>query len=131
MGPQMPYQMTPDGEIDREGRMAMRQLSDIVDYSQQLAQMLQDETQLEAWVQAKLTKAFESFGLSLLDETSNAPPLYNQWLSSPEKSTKEYRTKVRCALSAFIGGTRVSPQRWTNYMHAGICMRSLEYPAGK
>ena len=57
MGPQMPYQMTPDGEIDREGRMAMRQLSDIVDYSQQLAQMLQDETQLEAWVQAKLTKA--------------------------------------------------------------------------
>lgn len=81
--------------------------------------------------QAKLTKAFESFGLSLLDETSNAPPLYNQWLSSPEKSTKEYRTKVRCALSAFIGGTRVSPQRWTNYMHAGICMRSLEYPAEK
>ena len=57
MGPQMPYQMTPDGEIDREGRMAMRQLSDIIDYSQQLSQMLQDETQLEAWVQAKLTKA--------------------------------------------------------------------------
>lgn len=51
------YQMTPDGEIDREGRMAMRQLSDIIDYSQQLAQMLEDETQLEAWVQAKLTKA--------------------------------------------------------------------------
>lgn len=47
----------PNGEIDEEGRMAMRQLSDIIDYSQQLAQMLQDETQLEAWVQAKLTKA--------------------------------------------------------------------------
>lgn len=45
------------GEIDEEGRMAKRQLSDIADYSQELMQMLQDETQLESWVQAKLTKA--------------------------------------------------------------------------
>ena len=57
MGPQMPYQMTPDGEIDREGRMAKRQLSDISEYAHDLSQMLADETQLEAWVQAKLTKA--------------------------------------------------------------------------
>ena len=57
MGPQMPYQMTPDGEIDREGRMAKRQLSDISEYANDLSQMLADETQLEAWVQAKLTKA--------------------------------------------------------------------------
>ena len=45
------------GEIDQEGRMAKRQLSDIAQYSQELMEMLQDETQLEAWVQAKLTKA--------------------------------------------------------------------------
>ena len=45
------------GEIDQEGRMAKRQLGDIAQYSQELMQMLQDETQLEAWVQAKLTKA--------------------------------------------------------------------------
>ena len=57
MGPQMPYEMTPDGEIDREGRMAKRQLSDISEYANDLSQMLGDETQLEAWVQAKLTKA--------------------------------------------------------------------------
>ena len=57
MGPQMGYEMTPDGEIDREGRMAKRQLSDIAEYAQDLSQMLADETQLEAWVQAKLTKA--------------------------------------------------------------------------
>jgi|TARA_R100000081_G_C4725873_1_gene120628 hypothetical protein len=57
MAPQMDYNMTPDGEIDREGRMAKRQLSDIAEYAQELSQMLQDETQLEAWVQAKLTKA--------------------------------------------------------------------------
>lgn len=49
--------MTMDGEIDEEGRMAKRQLSDIAEYSQELMQMLQDETQLEAWVQSKLTKA--------------------------------------------------------------------------
>jgi len=57
MGPQMDYNMTPDGEIDREGRMAKRQLADIAEYAQDLSQMLADETQLEAWVQAKLTKA--------------------------------------------------------------------------
>ena len=37
--------------------MAKRQLSDIAKYSQELMGMLQDETQLEAWVQSKLTKA--------------------------------------------------------------------------
>lgn len=57
MGPQMGYEMTPDGEIDREGRMAKRQLADISEYARDLEQMLADETQLEAWVQAKLTKA--------------------------------------------------------------------------
>ena len=46
-----------DGEIDEEGKMAKRQLSDIARYSQELMEMLSDETQLEAWVQAKLTKA--------------------------------------------------------------------------
>ncbi len=46
-----------DGEIDPEGKMAKRQLSDIAEYSQELMGMLGDETQLESWVQAKLTKA--------------------------------------------------------------------------
>ena len=47
----------PNGEIDQEGRMAKRQLSDIAAYSAELEQMLSDETQLEAWVQSQLTKA--------------------------------------------------------------------------
>jgi hypothetical protein len=55
--PQASYEMTPDGEIDEEGRMAKRQLSDIAEYAAELSQMLNDETQLEAWVQSKLTKA--------------------------------------------------------------------------
>jgi len=46
-----------DGEIDEEGKMAKRQLSDIAQYSHELMEMLNDETQLEAWVQSKLTKA--------------------------------------------------------------------------
>ncbi len=46
-----------DGEIDEEGKMAKRQLGDIAQYSQELMEMLNDETQLEAWVQSKLTKA--------------------------------------------------------------------------
>lgn len=47
----------PNGEIDEEGRMAKRQLSDIAEYAAELSEMLSDETQLESWVQAKLTKA--------------------------------------------------------------------------
>ncbi len=55
--PMKSYEMNPKGEIDREGRMAKRQLADIAEYAQELGQMLADETQLEAWVQSKLTKA--------------------------------------------------------------------------
>jgi len=54
---QSTYEMNPKGGIDREGRMAKRQLSDIAEYAAELSQMLSDETQLEAWVQSKLTKA--------------------------------------------------------------------------
>jgi len=42
---------------DMEGKMAKRQLSQIAEYSAELEQMLMDDTQLESWVQAKLTKA--------------------------------------------------------------------------
>ena len=44
-------------DIDEEGRMAKRQLHDMEKYARELSQMLQDTTQLESWVQAKLTKA--------------------------------------------------------------------------
>ncbi len=48
--PQMP-------EMDEEGAMAKRQLHDMERYARELSQMLTDTTQLESWVQAKLTKA--------------------------------------------------------------------------
>ena len=55
--PSMAPPELPSGEIDEEGLMAKRQLSDIAEYAAELSQMLSDETQLEAWVQSKLTKA--------------------------------------------------------------------------
>tara|TARA_R110000822_G_scaffold103252_2_gene229858 strand:- start:5192 stop:5575 length:384 start_codon:yes stop_codon:yes gene_type:complete len=53
-GPEVSYNM--DG-IDKEGLMAKRQLQDMENYARELSQMLTDTTQLESWVQAKLTKA--------------------------------------------------------------------------
>ena len=44
-------------DLDKEGAMAKRQLHDMEKYSRELSQMLTDTTQLESWVQAKLTKA--------------------------------------------------------------------------
>ena len=44
-------------EIDEEGAMAKRQLHDMERYARELSEMLTDTTQLESWVQSKLTKA--------------------------------------------------------------------------
>ena len=52
--PQGSYNMD---RTDEEGAMAKRQLHDMEKYSRELSQMLTDTTQLESWVQAKLTKA--------------------------------------------------------------------------
>mgnify|MGYP003639049270 CR=1 FL=1 len=43
--------------VDEEGAMAKRQLHDMETYARELSEILTDETQLESWVQAKLTKA--------------------------------------------------------------------------
>ena len=47
----------PDGEADREGAMAKADLYKLASYSHKLFQQIQDEDQLEGWVQAKITKA--------------------------------------------------------------------------
>jgi hypothetical protein len=48
---------TPDADHDREGAMAKADLYKLASYSQKLFKQLNDEDQLEAWVQAKITKA--------------------------------------------------------------------------
>ena len=43
--------------VDEEGRMAKSQLHKTAKYASEIHRMLRDDTQLEAWVQAKITKA--------------------------------------------------------------------------
>ena len=42
---------------DQEGNMARRQLEHLSEYAMELASMLDDNTQLEGWVQSKITLA--------------------------------------------------------------------------
>ena len=49
--------LLPNGEIDHEGAMAKADLFKLGQYSYKLFKKLEDDTQLEAWVQAKITKA--------------------------------------------------------------------------
>ena len=44
-------------ELDYEGEMAKSELRNIIQNAQELMNSLDDDTQLEAWVQSKLTKA--------------------------------------------------------------------------
>ena len=48
------------GEVDREGAMAKQDLEKIATYSQKLSDRLQDNDQLEAWVQKKIAVASEN-----------------------------------------------------------------------
>jgi len=45
--------------IDQEGNMAKRQLQQILDYSSELILMLNDNEQLDSWIQSKITKALD------------------------------------------------------------------------
>ena len=49
--------LLPDGSTDKEGAMAKADLFKLGQYSYKLFKKIQDEDQLEAWVQAKITKA--------------------------------------------------------------------------
>ena len=44
---------------DKEGRMAKRQLENLSEYASELSGMLDDSTQLESWVQSKITIAHD------------------------------------------------------------------------
>lgn len=57
MQPQDDMNGLPNGEIDREGAMAKADLYKLANYSLKLFKMIESDTQLEGWVQAKITKA--------------------------------------------------------------------------
>lgn len=50
-------QLMPPGEVDNEGAMAKADLYKLANYSVKLFKKINDEDQLESWVQAKITKA--------------------------------------------------------------------------
>jgi len=50
-------QQKENNEIDDEGNMAKGELRMIASRAQELISMLDDNTQLEGWVQSKITKA--------------------------------------------------------------------------
>ena len=52
-----PSGLLPDGSVDKEGAMAKADLFKLSNYSYKLFKKLEDEQQLESWVQAKITKA--------------------------------------------------------------------------
>ena len=55
--------MMKDSEMDYEGRMVRAQMRKINRYSKDIYNMVEDEAQLEAWVQSKLTKAADYIGM--------------------------------------------------------------------
>ena len=70
------------GKIDYEGKMAKKQLYKIAQYAKHLFGMMDNDTQLESWVQAKLTKASDYMGAVkhyLEGEIiTSAPPVMNE-----------------------------------------------------
>ena len=46
-----------NGEVDREGAIAKADLYKLANYSHKLFKQIHDDDQMEAWVQAKITKA--------------------------------------------------------------------------
>jgi len=49
-------------EKDEEGGMAMAQLRSIATKAESMASMMKDDTQLDAWVQSKITTAADYIG---------------------------------------------------------------------
>jgi hypothetical protein len=66
-----------DENLDYEGEMAKSELRNIIQNAEELFSMLDEDTQLEAWVQSKLTKANE-----FLDSVNQ----YLKYQSAPQPS---------------------------------------------
>jgi hypothetical protein len=70
------------GKLDLEGKMARKQLAKIAKYAQHLFHMLDNKSQLESWVQAKLTKASDYMGSVKHylegEALTSAPPVMNE-----------------------------------------------------
>lgn len=83
-----------EGEVDQEGQMAKVQLKKIAEYAMKIYAMLQDDTQLDAWVQDHIAKASELMDHvgHFMDDKGTNPmiqPVAEKKLSKAEKVKKE------------------------------------------
>lgn len=83
-----------EGEVDQEGQMAKVQLKKIAEYAMKIYAMLQDDTQLDAWVQDHIAKASELMDHvgHFMDDKGTNPmiqPVAEKKLSKAEKAKKE------------------------------------------
>lgn len=83
-----------EGGVDQEGQMAKVQLKKIAEYALKMYSSLQDDTQLDAWVQDHIAKAAElmdQVGHFMEDKgTDNMiQPVAEKTLSKAEKAKKE------------------------------------------
>ncbi len=74
---------------------------------------------------AYLGGIFEKSGLFILDDLSDAPPLYNQWCRRPSSMIKNFKAKLKGALKYFTAATLHIQEMWSPWMLAGRCMKRL------
>jgi len=80
-----------EGEVDQEGQMAKVELKKIAEYAVKIYGMLQDDTQLDAWVQDHIAKAAElmdQVGHFMNDQNDDTliQPVAEKKLSKDEKA---------------------------------------------
>jgi len=80
-----------EGEVDQEGQMAKVQLKKIAKYAMKMYGSLQDDTQLDAWVQDHIAKASELMGqvghfMDDQNDTTLIQPVAEKKLSNAEKT---------------------------------------------
>jgi hypothetical protein len=83
-----------EGEVDQEGQMAKVQLKKIAEYAMKIYSSLQDDTQLDAWVQDHIAKAAELMDqvghfMDDQNDTTLIQPVAEKKLSNAEKTKKE------------------------------------------
>jgi len=91
---------------DHDGEMAISQLRSIVENATKLLDMINSETNLEPWVQSKLTKAqdYVSVVHDYMTHTPNDSFEENRMLPSDRVNQKNYRKS--------LDGSKVAMRHW-------------------
>jgi hypothetical protein len=88
--------MNEEKEVDDEGGMAMGELKSIASNAKEIMSMLKPDSQLEGWVQSKITKAADYIS-SVRDYLSNTPDAVMEEEDKGEKKEERETTKSMIA----------------------------------